>query len=462
MKKACVITYGCRQNISDSEKIEAALEQQGYSIIEETAEADLVIFNTCAVREGAEERVYGNIGALKALKKTQPGMKIAVCGCMAARSEVQEKIKKSFPYVNLVFGTNDIHNLQELLEKAEKKRTFKANDNEQVHELESRRQKGGVIANVPIMYGCNNFCSYCIVPHVRGRERSRAAADILNEIRNLAEEGYKEVLLLGQNVNSYKETTPSPSAPPLRRMGIDFPELLCKVAEVDGIERIRFISSHPKDFSDKLIEVMASNNKICKQLHLPFQAGSNKVLADMNRGYTREHYISLIEKARAAMPNLAITSDVIVGFPTETQEDFEQSLELIKFLKLDSLFSFIYSKRSGTPAAEMDFALSQEQIKANFERLLAVQEKIASEINAKLLGTYQEVLVEGKSKNNENMWQGRTDGGKIVNFAAGDFVGDDGNCPAKQRADCHPPLQGSIVQVYIESTSPWALSGIIK
>jgi len=431
-KFACVITYGCRQNVSDSEKIEASLEAQGYSIIDAPDEADLVIFNTCAVREGAEERVYGNIGALKPLKKRRPDMKIVVCGCMAARVEVQEKIKRSFPYVSLVFGTNDIHNLQELLEIASAKRTFKANDDERIYEIKARRRQGEVIANVPIMYGCNNFCSYCIVPYVRGRERSRASEAIFNEVRELAENGYKEVLLLGQNVNSYNSD-------------MDFSELLCKVSELDGIERIRFISSHPKDFSEKLIDVMVSNDKICNQLHLPFQAGSNKVLEDMNRGYTREQYIDLIKKARERMPDLAITSDIIVGFPTETQEDFEDTLKLVKELKLDSLFTFIYSKRSGTPASKMEFALSEEKIKANFERLLKVQEKISEEINAKLINTYQEVLVEGKSKNNEKMWQGRTDGGKIVNFESKEET-----------------KTGVLVKVFIASSSPWALQGEVK
>jgi len=431
MKKACVVTYGCRQNVSDSEKLMAALEDLGYEIIEDVEIADLVIFNTCSVREGAEERVYGNIGALKPIKKMRPDMKIAVCGCMASRAEVQERIKKSFPYVNLVFGTNDYHRLGELLESADKKRTFERNEDIKVHEIKAKNAKGPIV-NVPIMYGCNNFCSYCIVPYVRGSERSRDWGQIVNEIRQLAREGKKEVLLLGQNVNSYRDS-------------ISFPQLLDKVAEVDGIERIRFISSHPKDFSDELIEIMAKNDKVCKQLHLPFQAGSNRVLKDMNRKYSREHYISLIEKARDAMPNLVITSDVIVGFPTERQEDFEETLDLVKTLKLDSLFTFIYSKRSGTPAADMKFELSEEQIKANFKRLLDAQEKISSEINEKLLGTTQEVLVEGRSSKDSEMWQGRNDGGKIVNFVGSDAI-----------------HIGDMVEVFIEGTSPWALSGKLQ
>jgi len=426
--KACVITYGCRQNVSDGEKLSFALEDLGYDIIEDVQAADLVIFNTCSVREGAEERVYGNIGALKPIKKMRPNMKIAVCGCMATRAEVQDRIKKSFPYVNLVFGTNDYHRLGELLESADKKRVFEQNEDIKVHEIKAKNTKGP-IANVPIMYGCNNFCSYCIVPYVRGGERSRDWEAIANEVRELSREGKKEILLLGQNVNSY-------------RSDITFPQLLEKMAEIDGIERIRFISSHPKDFSDELIDVMEKNDKVCKALHLPFQAGSNRVLKDMNRKYSREHYISLIEKARAAMPNLVITSDVIVGFPTERQEDFEETLDLVKTLKLDSLFTFIYSKRSGTPAADMKFEQSAEQIKTNFQKLLAVQEKISSEINERLLGTTQEVLVEGRSTKDENMWTGRSGGGKIVNF-----VGDE-NIKI-----------GDMVRVFIESTSPWALSG---
>ena len=364
MKKAYVRTYGCRQNHSDSEKIVAALELQGYAIVGEVELADLIIFNTCAVRKGAEERVYGNIGALKPLKKQKPHIKIAVCGCMAMRAEVQERLRKSYPYINLVFGTNDIHNLSENLEKAEKKRIFLQNNDENVHELQSRHEHK-VIANVPIMYGCNNFCSYCIVPLTRGRERSRQASAIIDEIRGLAVKGYKEVLLLGQNVNSYH------SPPSLRggtqsvptKQSSDFPDLLLRISQIDGIKRIRFISSHPKDFSDMLLDVMADSDNICKQLHLPFQAGSNKVLADMNRKYTREHYIGLIEKARAKIPNLTITSDVIVGFPTETQDDFEDTYRLVEDLRFDGLFTFVYSKRSGTSAAEMAFVLSKEQIK---------------------------------------------------------------------------------------------------
>jgi tRNA-2-methylthio-N6-dimethylallyladenosine synthase len=430
MKKAMIITYGCKQNESDSEKIKGVLQSIGYELCEEQADADLIIFNTCAVREGAEDRVYGNVGALKSLKTRKPGLIIGVCGCMAARPEVADKFKHSFPHVNLVFGTNAIHNLPQMLEQASVRRVFATSEDEEIHELSEMVRDSKVTANVPIMYGCDNFCTYCIVPHVRGRERSRKAEDIVTEVKVLAEDGYKEILLLGQNVNSYNDGD------------IGFPELLEKLCEIDGIRRIRFISSHPKDFSPELIRVMASNQKICKQLHLPFQSGSDKILADMNRNYTCAVYIESINAAREAMPGLVVSSDVIVGFPTEEQENFEDTLRLIEELRPDMLFMFIYSKRSGTPAAEMEQVMPEEQVKANFNRLLEMQKKIAGEINDGLVGKTYEVLATGMSKTDKNVYTGHTDGGKIVNFISENVVSE-----------------GEFIQVKITSATPWALGG---
>ena len=430
MKRAMIITYGCKQNESDSEKMKGVLRGMGYEICEKQVDADLIIFNTCAVREGAEDRVYGNVGALKPLKIRKPELIIGVGGCMSARPEVAERLKKSFSHVSLVFGTNAVHDLPRLVAEAERGRVFVGNENEEIHELVGAVRESKVIANVPIMYGCDNFCTYCIVPHVRGRERSRKVADIIEEVRGLAAEGYKEVLLLGQNVNSYKDG------------GIGFPALLEEICKIDGIRRIRFTSSHPKDFSSELIRVMAENEKICKQLHLPFQSGSDKILSDMNRGYTRQQYIDSINAARAAMPKLVVSSDVIVGFPSETQEDFEDTLSLISELRLDHLFTFIYSKRSGTAAAEMESVLDEEQVKANFQRLLKEQERIGGEINGKLIGEVFEVLVEGMSKTDKSVYTGHTNGGKLVNFTSSEAINE-----------------GEMVQVRITDSTPWTLKG---
>ncbi|GHV16223.1 tRNA-2-methylthio-N(6)-dimethylallyladenosine synthase [Clostridia bacterium] len=429
-KKALIITYGCRQNTSDSEKIKGVLQSIGYEFCDKQIDSDLIIFNTCAVREGAEDRVYGNIGALKALKLKKPDLVIAICGCMAARSEVADKIKRSFSHVNLVFGTNAIHKLPQMLAQSESGRVFAKEEDEEIYENLSTIHDSKVIANVPIMYGCNNFCTYCIVPYVRGRERSRNAEDIINEVRNLAKNGFKEILLLGQNVNSYSST-------------IDFPELLLALSEIDGIARIRFLSSHPKDFSPKLITAMSRSSKICKQLHLPFQSGSDKVLEAMNRKYTRAHYIELINMARQAMPNIVISTDTIVGFPSETQADFEETLSLVQELRLDMLFTFIYSKRSGTPAADIPQILSNSQIKENFSRLLKAQEVISIAINKNLISSTQAVLVEGISKNSTSAYTGRTDGGKIVNFTSD-----------------NPVNEGDILPIEIINSTPWALGGI--
>ncbi|MDR1100821.1 MAG: tRNA (N6-isopentenyl adenosine(37)-C2)-methylthiotransferase MiaB [Clostridiales bacterium] len=429
MKKALVITYGCRQNLSDSEKIKGVLQNMNYEFCENPEDADLILFNTCAVRAGAEDRVYGNIGALKKLKLQNPGLIIAVCGCMTSQRRVAAKIKKSFPHVNLIFGTNSVHLLPQMLNNAENTHIFHEREDDDVYENIPSLRENKIVANLPIMFGCNNFCSYCVVPYVRGRERSRKTEDIINEARILAARGYKELQLLGQNVNSYSGD-------------LNFPQLLSKLAKINGIERIRFISSHPKDFSPELISVMADNKKICKQLHLPFQSGSDRILKKMNRTYTRAHYVGLIESVRRAIPDIAISSDVIVGFPNEEQSDFEDTLSLINKLRLDMLFTFIYSKREGTPAAKMEPILSMEQTKSNFLRLTQAQAKISAEINGKLVGTVQDVLAEGYSKNNKDVYCGRTDGGKIVNFTSHENINF-----------------GDVLPIKIQNATAWALGG---
>lgn len=430
-KKALVITYGCRQNENDSERIRGMLAQEGYSFCETYDDADLVIFNTCAVRENAEQRVYGNVGALKAYKDRKPEMLIGICGCMVQQEGEADQIKKRFRHVDFVFGTHAIARLPQILHAAQEQRVFDTEETVGIYEDIPIKRDSILVANIPISYGCNNFCSYCVVPYVRGRERSRMPEDILKEAKSLAAQGCKEVLLLGQNVNSYGNDNGVMS----------FPELLRRVNDIDGIERIRFISSHPKDLSDELIDAMAECDSVCAQLHLPFQSGSDRVLKEMNRKYTSADYLKLIEKVRSKIPHIALSSDVIVGFPTETQEDFEDTIKLINTVGFDTLFTFIYSPRRGTPAAKMEPVLSPEQIKANFDRLVDVQNGWSLKKNKELEGKTVRILVEGASKNNPDTLSGRTDGNKIVNFK-----GD-----AK--------LIGSFADVKVTKVLTWSLEG---
>ena len=370
---ACVVTYGCQQNVADSEKIKGMLHEMGYGFTEERTKAQLILFNTCAVREHAEDRVFGNVGALKKYKHEHPGVVIACCGCMMQQQHIAEKIKKSFPFVDLVFGTHVIHQLPGLLYKTltGKKRVFEIPDMdgviaEGVPVLRDEEKR----AWLPIMYGCNNFCTYCIVPYVRGRERSRDPQDILKEARELVQNGCKEITLLGQNVNSYgKNLEPK----------VTFAQLLRMINDIDGDFRIRFMTSHPKDCTRELLETMAQCDKVAKHLHLPFQSGNDRVLKAMNRNYTREKYLSLIRYAKELMGDaLSITSDIIVGFPGETYEEFQDTLSLIEEVRFTSLFTFIYSPRNGTPAARMPDPVSAEEKGRWLRELLAVQEKISA------------------------------------------------------------------------------------
>ncbi|MCK9478164.1 MAG: tRNA (N6-isopentenyl adenosine(37)-C2)-methylthiotransferase MiaB [Firmicutes bacterium] len=429
-KKAHVITYGCAQNENDSERLRGMLLDMGYTLTNKNDEADVILFNTCAVRENAEQRVYSNIGALKALKAQNPEILIGVCGCMVQQNHVTQHIKNRFPHIDFVFGTHAISRFPQILHSATQQRIFDiAACNESLSEGMPHDRMSTVIATVSIMYGCNNFCSYCIVPHVRGREKSRSVRDIIYEAEGLAAQGYKEITLLGQNVNSYSE--------------IPFYKLLELVSKVDGIERIRFISSHPKDVTDNLIYTIASNPKVCKQLHLPFQAGSNNVLSAMNRRYTREDYLKIIKQLKAKIPGITLTSDVIVGFPTETNDDFEQTIDMVKTVEFDMLFTFLYSRRKGTPAEKIEPVLAPDEIKNNFDKLLALQNEISAKQNNRLVGKTVKVLVEGESKNDKKSLSGRTDGGKIVNFKGSDT------------------LIGKIIDVKITNAASWSLSGSV-
>lgn len=416
---ACVVTYGCQQNVADSEKIKGMLNEIGYGFTENRNEAKLIIFNTCAVREHAEDRVFGNVGMLKSYKHENPDVIIACCGCMMQQQHIADRIKKSFPFVDLVFGTHVVYRLPELLYRAltRKKRVFELPDidgaiAEGVPVLRDNDRK----AWLPIMYGCNNFCSYCIVPYVRGRERSREADIIVNEAKELIRAGYKEITLLGQNVNSYgKDLDPK----------VTFAELLERLNGIDGDFRIRFMTSHPKDCTKELIETMARCDKVAKHLHLPFQSGNNRVLKAMNRHYSRERYLELINYAKALMGDkLSLTSDIIVGFPGETYEEFKDTLSLVEEVRFTSLFTFIYSPRKGTPAAEMPDPVSAEEKGVWFRELTALQERISAENMKKYADKTFKCFVYGRGKLGDNYVAARTDGNLIIEFEGGEeYIG---------------------------------------
>ncbi len=403
-----VETFGCQMNFKDSEKLLGVLEAVGYEPVE-NEKADLVVYNTCTVRENANTRVYGRIGYLGNLKKKNPMMMIAMCGCMMQEAHVVEKIKQSYSFVDLIFGTHNIYKLAELLYCRLTTGKYVCEILEGtdmiVESLPSER-KFSFKAGVNIMFGCNNFCTYCIVPYVRGRERSRKSEDIVNEVRDMAANGVKEIMLLGQNVNSYGKNLDE---------DITFAQLLKKVEQVEGIERIRFMTSHPKDLSDELIKVMAESKKICRHLHLPVQSGSTAVLKKMNRCYSREDYLALVEKIKAAIPDIALTTDIIVGFPTETDEDFEDTLSLCREVEYDSAFTFIYSKRSGTPAAKLE-PVDEEVVKERFDRLLKVIGECSEKRAAQNTGKTVNVLVEEVNDHDPTLMTGRMDNNMLVHF----------------------------------------------
>lgn len=428
-------TWGCQMNEHDSENLFGMLEMMGYEPTEEQKDADLIIYNTCAVRENAELKVYGNLHALKKLKDKKPELLIAVCGCMMQQSHVVDEIKKTYPHVNMVFGTHNIYKFPELL--------FKVMDSEDslydVWDIDGRVVEGlptlrryNTKAFVNIMYGCNNFCTYCIVPYTRGRERSRNPQDIVDEVKKLVATGVKEITLLGQNVNSYGNTL---------EPRYTFPQLLEDLNEVEGLERLRFMTSHPKDISDELIDAMARLDKVCESLHLPIQSGSSRLLAKMNRHYTKEDYLRIIEKAKAKMPDLAITTDIMVGFPGETEEDFLETIDVVEKVKYDLAFTFLYSIRKGTVAEKMEDQIPEDIKKERFDRLIEVVNAASKASSKSYQDKVVEVLVEGVSKKNEEFMTGRTRHNKLVNFRGTE------------------ELVGKLVKVFINDPKSFSLTG---
>ena len=429
---AYVETYGCQQNEADSEQLRGMLEAAGYGLTDSAEGADAVIFNTCAIREHAEQRVFGNVGALVHTKRRHPRQKIFLCGCMMGQPAVVERVKNSYPYVDAVFSTHHLWEFPSLLLRVltGKKRVFSVEDSagsiaEGIPVVRTNTLK----AWVSIMYGCNNFCSYCIVPYVRGRERSRRPQDVLDECRALIAQGYKEITLLGQNVNSYGKDLDC---------GMDFADLLAAVAELDGEFRLRFMTSHPKDASRKLFDTIAKYDKICKQFHLPFQSGNDRVLHAMNRRYTAAQYLELVDYGRSLMPELVLTSDVIVGFPGETEAEFEDTLKLIERVRYDALFTFIFSPRAGTPAASMDDPTPRAEKNQRFDRLCALQNRISEEKHREYVGKTMRVLVDGRDG---DKLTARTDGGRLVRLDGGD------------------ELIGQFLNVTVTDSTTWSLVG---
>lgn len=411
--KACVNTFGCQMNARDSEKLIGILEVIGYEITEDE-HADFVIYNTCTVRENANLKVYGRLGYLSNVKKKNPDMLIALCGCMMQEAVVVEKIKKSYRFVDMIFGTHNIFKFAEILYSRYMSDGMIIDlwqDTDKIVEDLPIERKYPFKSGVNIMFGCNNFCSYCIVPYVRGRERSRKPEDIVDEVKRLVADGVVEVMLLGQNVNSYGKNLEQP---------VSFAKLLTMVEEVEGLKRIRFMTSHPKDLSDELIEVMKNSGKICRQLHLPVQAGSSRILKIMNRRYDKEHYLRLVEKLREAIPDISLTTDIMVGFPGETEEDFQETLDVVRKVKYDSAYTFIYSKRTGTPAAAMENQVPEDVVKDRFDRLLNEVQTIAAEQTERFVGRTMEVLVEEKNQQQDGYVTGKLSSGITVHFKGGE------------------------------------------
>lgn len=404
-----VVTFGCQMNARDSEKLVGILRQVGYEVTQDER-SDFVIFNTCTVRDNANQRVYGRLGELKSYKKRNPVMKIALCGCMMQEAAVIEKLRSSYGFVDLVFGTHNIFRFAELLCRCFEEQGMIVDvweDTDQIVEDLPVERKYPFKSGINIMFGCNNFCSYCIVPYVRGRERSREPMDILREIRQLVSEGVVEIMLLGQNVNSYGKNLAQP---------MTFAELLREVEKIEGLQRIRFMTSHPKDLSEELIQVMKESKKICRHLHLPLQSGSTRILERMNRRYTKEQYLALADKIRREIPDIAITTDIIVGFPGETMEDVEETIDVIRQVKYDNAFTFIYSKRTGTPAAAMEDQVPQAQVREGFDKVLKAVQDTAREQVARYQGQRTQVLVEEVNEHDEKLLTGRMSNNTLVHF----------------------------------------------
>ena len=435
---AMVDTYGCQQNEADSEKLRGYLAEMGYGFTRDEFQADVIVVNTCAVREHAEMRVLGNVGALNHTKKSNPNQIIAVCGCMVQQEHMAEKIKRSYPVVDLVFGPHELWRFPELLQQVmqKHKRVFAtAGSNGAVAEGIPLRRDGSVKAWLSIMYGCNNFCTYCVVPYVRGRERSRLPEDVVAEARQLVAEGYKDITLLGQNVNSYGKDLDSKT---------DFSDLLRMINDIPGDFVLRFMTSHPKDATEKLFKTMAECEKCAHHIHLPVQSGNNHILKLMNRNYTREKYLSQVALARSYMPDLVITTDIIVGFPNETEEEFEDTITLCEQVRFDAMFTFIYSKRVGTPAASMPDPYTRADKQKHFDRLMDVSNRISGEKHKEYEGKTVRVLVDGETGREEYNLSSRTNGGRLVHL----------------RGD--KSLIGQFVNVKIVSSNTWALYGEIE
>ena len=443
--KYYILTMGCQLNENDSEKLCGMIEEMGYKPTDKYQEADLVLFNTCCVRENAEDKLFGKLGELKRIKE-QRGTIIAIGGCMMQEKHITDKIHESYSYTDIVFGTHTLQNFPEDLYNtilSKKKMQDVIDIDGEVYEGLPIKRTSNIKASVTIMYGCNNFCTYCIVPYVRGRERSRHPKDILEEVEQLAKEGYKEITLLGQNVNSYLR------AEKWKENGIDynginsFATLLRAINKIEGIERIRFVSPHPKDFTDDVIDAIADCEKVCKLVHLPLQSGSTNVLKIMNRKYTKEQYLKLVEKMKARIPNLTVSTDIIVGFAGETEEDFEDTLDVVRKVCFEQVYMFIYSRRVGTPGDKMENQVPEEIKHARFDRLKELVESQIAENNQKYVGTLQRVLVEGPSKNNPDLLTGRTDSNKVVIFEG------------------TPDLKDKIIDLKIVSEHMWYLKGEI-
>ena len=436
-KKVVTLVYGCQMSERDAETLTEITRQVGYTSSDELETADLVIVNTCCVRESAENKILGKIGELKKLKERNPNLKIAICGCMVQQPSALERLQKRAPHVDIWAGTHNLHDFSVLLQRAEQGGKVAEVWQEPKIALESTplAEQGKLHANVNIMYGCDNFCSYCIVPHVRGRERSRKPEDIIQEINYLVDSGCREVTLLGQNVNSYgKEFLPA----------FDFADLLHKVDQIPRLLRIRYITSHPKDLSDKLIQTVAEGEKLCEHFHLPIQSGSNFILQRMNRKYTREYYLSRVRKIRELLPQASLTTDIIVGFPGESEEDFEQTLAMMRTVHYSQAFTFMYSKRSGTLAANMEDQIPLDVKKRRLQRLMSVQNQESLEWRQPMIGKVYEVLVEGPSKMNSERLAGRTRGNELVVFSG------------------NPEMIGSLVNVRIVEVGSWTLRGEIE
>lgn len=405
-----ISTYGCQMNQEDSEKLSGMLKRIGYTETEDKEKASIIIFNTCCVRENAENKVYGNLGELKRLKKENKDLVIAICGCMMQQKGMADTILEKFPYVDIIFGTHNSYKFPEYLNRVKQEGVQVkeiVNKEDQIVEGIPIDRKSDTKAFVTVMYGCNNFCTYCVVPYVRGRERSRKPEDIENEIKELVAQGYKEITLLGQNVNSYgKGLEPE----------ISFADLLRRVNEIPGLDRVRFMTSHPKDLTDDVIYAIRDCDKLCEQIHLPVQSGSTRVLEEMNRHYTRDYYLDLVKKIKKEIPNVSLTTDIIIGFPGETEEDFQDTLSLVKEVEYDSAFTFIYSRRKYTPADRMENQIAEDVKHDRFNRLLEAVNEIVAKKNKTFEGKTVEVLVEGTSKNDETKLSGRTREGKLVNF----------------------------------------------